>query len=60
VNASWEISPDLAVQFDVSRSSAESDFRNGLLWSLVGEDATAANPVYDENVQISYLLNGLN
>merc|ERR1712078_596892 len=41
VNASWEISPDLAVQFDVSRSSAESDFRNGLLWSLVGEDATA-------------------
>ena len=60
VNASWEISPDLAVQFDVSRSSAESDFRNGLLWSLVGEDATAANPVFDENVQISYLLNGLN
>ena len=60
MNASWEISPDLAVQFDVSRSSAESDFRNGLLWSLVGEDATAANPVFDENVQISYLLNGLN
>ncbi|MEL7295238.1 MAG: TonB-dependent receptor, partial [Pseudomonadota bacterium] len=60
VNANWEISPDLAVQFDVSRSSAESDFRNGLLWSLVGEDATAANPVFDENVQISYLLNGLN
>ena len=60
MNANWEISPDLAVQFDVSRSSAESDFRNGLLWSLVGEDATAANPVFDENVQISYLLNGLN
>ena len=60
VNAAWEISPDLSVQFDVSRSSAESDFRNGLLWSLVGDDATAANPAFDENVQISYLLNGLN
>ena len=60
MNANWEISPDLAVQFDVSRSSAESDFRNGLQWSLVGEDATTANPVFDENVQISYLLNGLN
>ena len=60
VNAAWEITPDFAVQFDVSRSSAESDFRNGLLWSLVGEDANAANPVFDENIQISYLLNGLN
>ncbi|APE06101.1 TonB-dependent receptor [Alteromonas sp. RW2A1] len=59
VNANWEISADLAVQFDISRSTAESDFRNGLLWSLVGEDANAANPVFDENVQISYLLNGL-
>lgn len=59
INADWDISSDLSVQFDISRSSAESDFRNGLLWSLVGEDANAANPVFDENVQISYLLNGL-
>ncbi|NDV92703.1 TonB-dependent receptor [Alteromonas sp. 345S023] len=60
INANWEISPDFAVQVDISRSSAESDFRNGLLWSLVGEDANAVSPVFDENVQISYLLNGLN
>lgn len=60
VNANWEISEDFVVQFDVSRSSAQSDFRNGLLWSLVGEDANATNPVLDENVQISYLLNGQN
>jgi len=60
INANWEISADFAVQFDISRSTAESDFRNGLLWSLVGEDANAANPVFDENVQISYLLNGTN
>ncbi|MBU3022037.1 TonB-dependent receptor [Aestuariibacter sp. A3R04] len=60
VNAAWEITPDFAVQFDVSRSSAKSDFRNGLLWSLVAEDATADAPTFDEDIQISYLLNGLN
>lgn len=60
INANWEISPDFAVQVDISRSYAESNFRNGLLWSLVGEDANAVSPVFDENVQISYLLNGLN
>ncbi len=59
VNANWEVTPDFAVQLDVSRSSAKSNFRNGLLWSLVGDDANAASPVFDENVQISYLLNGL-
>lgn len=60
INADWEISADLSVQFDVSRSTAKSDFRNGLLWSLVSEDANAVSPVFDENVQISYLLNGNN
>ena len=58
INADWQITPDFAVQFDISRSTAESDFRNGLLWSLVSEDAHAASPVFDENIQISYLLNG--
>jgi TonB-dependent receptor len=43
----------------VSYSSADSDFRNGLLWSLVAEDANADTPVFDRNVSISYLLNGL-
>lgn len=60
INADWEISADLSVQFDVSRSTAKSDFRNGLMWSLVSEDANAVSPVFDENVQISYLLNGNN
>ena len=44
VNANWEISPDLAVQFDVSRSSAESDFRNGLRWSLVAKTRQQQTP----------------
>ncbi|MEW9796802.1 TonB-dependent receptor [Alteromonas sp. CYL-A6] len=60
VNADWQVTDDLSVQFDVSLSKAESNFRNGLLWSLVSEEASALNPQFDENVQISYLLDGLN
>ena len=60
VNADWKITDDLSVQFDISKSKASSNFRNGLLWSLVAEDANADSPLFDENIQISYLLNGLN
>lgn len=60
INANWQATDNLTLAFDVSYSGAESNFRNGLLWSLVAEDATVANPQFDENVSISYLLNGLN
>lgn len=59
LNGKWDISDDWTMSFDISHSSAESDFRNGLLWSLVAEDANALAPVLDENISISYLLNGL-
>ncbi|MBF7072683.1 TonB-dependent receptor [Glaciecola sp. MH2013] len=59
VNAAWEINDDWSVAFDISHSAAENDFRNGLLWSLVAEDANDPLPVLDENISISYLLNGL-
>lgn len=60
INADWDISESVNVAFDVSHSSAKSNFRNGLLWALVAEDATVAAPQLDTNVSISYLLNGLN
>lgn len=59
IKAQWQATDNLSMTFDVSLSKAESDFRNGLLWSLVGEDANATNPQFDENISISYLLNGL-
>lgn len=59
LNGNWEITDNWTANFDISSSSAESDFRNGLLWSLVAEDANAESPQLDENISISYLLNGL-
>jgi len=60
LNAEWNLTDQFTLTGDISRSAATSNFRNGLLWSLVAEDATIANPVFDQNVSISYRLNGLN
>lgn len=60
INADWDLTDTVNLAFDVSHSSAKSNFRNGLLWALVAEDANAEVPVLDTNVSISYLLNGLN
>ena len=59
INADWQATDNLAMSFDVSKSSATSNFRNGLLWALVGEDANADVPQFDTNIQINYQLNGL-
>jgi len=60
INADWQVTDRLSVNADVSLSRAKSNFRNGLLWSLVAEDANAETPVFDNNVAINYQLNGLN
>ncbi len=60
LNLEWQVTPLLTANMDVSYSSAKSNFRNGLLWALVAQDANADTPVFDPNVSISYQLNGLN
>ncbi|RZD21090.1 TonB-dependent receptor [Pseudoalteromonas sp. MEBiC 03485] len=60
INADWQITERLNMNADVSLSRAKSNFRNGLLWALVAEDATVENPVFDTNVSLNYQLNGLN
>jgi len=59
LNGQWEINENWTAVFDISSSKAQSDFRNGLLWSLVVDDVNAENPQLDENVSITYALNGL-
>lgn len=60
VNAEWLLTDQFTLTTDISHSSAKSNFRNGLLWALVAEDANADPAVLDENVSIAYNLNGLN
>ncbi|WJG07890.1 TonB-dependent receptor [Aliiglaciecola sp. LCG003] len=60
INADWQATDNLSINVDFSYSNAKSEFRNGLLWALVGDDATADSPEFDTDVSISYLLNGLN
>ncbi|MFT4789843.1 MAG: iron complex outermembrane receptor protein, partial [Paraglaciecola sp.] len=59
INANWQATDNLTLAFDISQSRAKSDFRNGLLWALVGEDANADVPVFDSDISINYLLHGL-
>ena len=59
-NQDFDEVDSFGVNADVSLSRAKSNFRNGLLWSLVAEDANAETPVFDNNVAINYQLNGLN
>ncbi|NMP17817.1 TonB-dependent receptor [Thalassotalea sp. Y01] len=58
VNMAWQLTDNFSASLDVSYSYAESEFRNGLLWALVAEDANAETPLLDPNVSISYMLNG--
>jgi len=60
LKAVWEANDQFTFFTDLSRSTGTSDFKNGLIRSLVGVDATVDNPVFDENVSVSYRLNGLN
>ncbi|MEL0036971.1 MAG: TonB-dependent receptor, partial [Gammaproteobacteria bacterium] len=60
INAAWQLTDQFRLIADASYSAASSDFQNRLLWSLVAEDATIANPVFDTGVGINYRLNGLN
>lgn len=59
LNANWQVTDNLNLAFDLAYSKAESDFRNGLLWSLVADDANVDTPVFDNTFSISYGLNGL-
>ncbi len=60
LNAKWQITEDFNVNIDVSHSGTTSDFRNGLLWANIAQDANAETPIFDSNVSINYKLNGLN
>jgi len=58
LNAEWNLD-SWVVKADISSSSAESYFRNGVNWVLPFQDSGAAAPVVADDVAINYQLNGL-
>ncbi len=59
VKGEWQLNEAFSLSADLSHSSGKSDFQNRLLWSLVAEDATVADPTFDTNVVINYEYSGL-
>jgi len=59
VRAEWNLTEAFTLKADLSHSKGSSNFQNRLLWSALAEDATVANPVFDENVAINYRYSGL-
>lgn len=57
--AEWQLTSAFNFKADLSHSKGTSDFQNRLLWSGLAEDASLANPVFDENVVINYQYSGL-
>jgi iron complex outermembrane receptor protein len=58
LNLTWYKGP-WTLSADLSTSEAESDFINGVAWSLLFEDASAASPVVEGDASVAYQLNDL-
>lgn len=60
LNVEWMATDQLTLTGDISTSQSDSNFVNGVNWSLAFADANAANPVIANDASVTYLLNGLN
>lgn len=58
LNLTWYKGP-WTLSADLSTSEAESDFINGVAWSLLFEDASADSPVVEGDASVAYQLNDL-
>jgi TonB-dependent receptor len=58
IKVNWTPNDDLSLSFDLAYSKAESDFVNGVNWSLMADDSNAVDlRLVDE--QITYRLSGV-
>ena len=56
----WDITDDLMMTVDISRSEGEEEYKDQVLRMAYFEDSSATTPIIDDNVIFSYQLNGLN
>ncbi|MFT4924096.1 MAG: iron complex outermembrane receptor protein [Phenylobacterium sp.] len=59
IKGEWDISDRLFMTVDLAHSEAEEDYKDQVLRLAMFEDSSAETPVIDDNIIISYQLNGL-
>ena len=56
--ANWILSDALTVSFDLSHSEAEEDYKDRVIRMAMFEDSSAATPVIEDDLVMTYRLNG--
>ena len=60
LNGEWDITDDLLMSVDISHSEGDENYKDQVLRMAYFEDSSAATPIIDDNIIMSYQLNGLN
>lgn len=56
----WDINDDLMMTVDISHSEGDENYKDQVMRMAYFEDSSAQYPVIDDNIILSYQLNGLN
>ncbi|MDG1751512.1 MAG: TonB-dependent receptor [Thalassotalea sp.] len=56
----WDINDDLLMTLDFSHSEGDENYKDQVMRMAYFEDSSAATPIIDDNIVLSYQLNGLN
>ena len=59
IKGEWDISDDLSLTIDIAHSEAEETYKDQVLRLAMFEDSSAATPVIEDNIIMTYQLNGL-
>ncbi|QBG36858.1 TonB-dependent receptor [Litorilituus sediminis] len=59
-NAEWDISDDLLMSVDISHSEGNETYKDQVMRMAYFDDSSVEYPVIDDNIILSYQLNGLN
>lgn len=60
LNGEWDISDDFVMSVDLSHSEGDENYKDQVLRMAYFEDSSAETPLIDDNIIMSYQLNGLN
>lgn len=59
IKADWEVNDRITVTFDLAHSEAEETYHDRVIRMAMFEDASAATPLVEDNLEMTYHLNSL-